>query len=397
MSYKLSAVLAGHDDDVKAVSYPSPRAVITGSRDGTVRVWNLLSDNPPTYDEKISSQSSQFVNTVAYLPESGHLKEGLIISGGKETVIEVREPSKIPSENAERLLLGHGGNICTLDVDPDGKYIVSGSWDCEARIWPVGKWECETVLRPHEAAVWGVLAYDRETVITASADKLIRIWHISGKLIRTLKGSTDVARALCRVQNHPTGADFASAGNDAVIRLWTIQGEMLAELHGHENYIYSLVCTPSGELVSSSEDRTARVWKGLDCVQTITHPAISVWSVAVCAGNGDIVTGASDRIARVFTRDPARFADEQTIREFDEGVTNSAIPQQQMGDINKENLPGPEFLTQKSGTKDGQVQLIKANGGQITAHVWDSSKFTNPLFTFSKRCEKIETDTNILS
>ncbi len=65
-------------------------------------------------------------------------------------MIEVRAPSKKPEDNAEALLLGHSHNVCSLDVDPAGKFIVSGSWDAEARIWPVGKWECDTVLTGHE-------------------------------------------------------------------------------------------------------------------------------------------------------------------------------------------------------------------------------------------------------
>lgn len=51
-----------------------------------------------------------------------------------------------------------------------------------------------------------------------------------------------------------------------------------------------------------------------NCIQTITHPAISVWSVAVCPETGDIVTGASDRVVRVFSRDQARWADEEGLK-----------------------------------------------------------------------------------
>lgn len=371
--YKISASLAGHEDDVRAVAFPSSKAVISGSRDGTVRLFKLLSDSPPVYDATISSHASAFVNAVSYLPPSPHFPEGLILSGGKDTIIEVRVPSKAPEDNAEALLIGHAGNVCALDVDPAGKYIVSGSWDCEARIWPVGKWECQTVLKGHEASVWGVLAYDSETIITASADQKIRIFHISGKLLRTIKASQEVVRALCRVRGHPSGADFASAGNDAVIRLWTIGGEQVGELHGHENFIYHLASSPSGEIVSSSEDRTARIWKGLECVQTITHPAISVWSVAVCAENGDIVTGASDRITRVFTRSPERAADAETSKQFEDAVKESSIPQQSLAEVNKEKLPGPEFLVQKRGTKEGQVQMIRELNGNVTAHTWSTT------------------------
>lgn len=122
--------------------------------------------------------------------------------------------------------------------------------------------------------------------------------------------------------------------------------------------------------MSSGEDRTVRIWENQQCTQTITHPAISVWTVAVCSENGDIVTGASDRIVRIFTQSPERYADPAAIEQFNDDVKSSSIPQQQVGDINKEKLPGPEFLTQKSGTKEGQVQMILEANGNISAYQW---------------------------
>lgn len=206
------------------------------------------------------------------------------------------------------------------------------------------------------------------------ADKIIRIFDTAGNPLRSIKDSRDVVRALCKLPpSHPTGAQFASAGNDGVIRLFTIQGKQVAELHGHESFIYSLDVLPSGELVSSGEDRTVRVWNGTQCVQTITHPAISVWGVAACKGNGDIVTGASDRITRVFSRSLERHASPEVVQQFDGAVRESAIPEQQVGKINKEKLPGPDFLKQKSGTKEGQVQMIREHNGSVTAHTWSSA------------------------
>jgi phospholipase A-2-activating protein len=342
-----------------------------------VRVWDVSSKDPNIHDHKISSHSTEYVNSVAYLPPSAEFPEGLVISGGKDIVIDVRQPSKSPEDNAEALLLGHSANICTLDVDPAGKFIVSGAWDSEARIWPVGKWDCERVLEGHQHAVWGVLAYNSETIITASADQKIRVFSRSGKLIREFQGGQTPIRALCRLPQSVEG-DFATADNEGVIRLWTLSGQKVAELNGHESFVYSLACLPSGELVSAGEDRTVRIWRNNMCVQTITHPAISVWSVAVCAETGDIVSGASDNVVRVFTRHEEKFADSETSRLFDEAVQSSAIPQQALPAINKEQLPGPEFLTQKSGTKDGQVQMIRQPNGSTTAHQWSSGKMSLP-------------------
>lgn len=180
-----------------------------------------------------------------------------------------------------------------------------------------------------------------------------------------------MVRALCRVSsNHLSLADFASAGNDGLIRLWCLDGSQVGELQGHESYIYSLASLPSGELVSASEDRTVRVWRDSGCVQTITHPAISVWGVAACRENGDIVSGASDRKVRIFSRATERQGEPEVIRAFEDSVRSSSIPQQQIGDIDKEQLPGPEYLEQKLGIKEGQVVMIREHDGSLTAHQW---------------------------
>ncbi|KAL2062534.1 hypothetical protein VTL71DRAFT_6800 [Oculimacula yallundae] len=372
--YKISATLAEHEDDVRGVAFPSPKAVLSASRDGTVRLWKHLSANPPLFDGTISSHAGSWMNTVTFLQPSADFPDGLIISSGKDVVIDVRQPTKAAEDDAEALLLGHSRDVCALDVDPASKYIVSGSWDHEARVFPVGKWECSAVLRGHEGTVWAVLAYDDDTIVTGCADQKIRIFNKAGKLVKSFQGSNSPVRALCRLpKGHPSGGDFASADNDGAIRLWKVSGQNVGELLGHESFIYSLAALPSGELVSSGEDRTMRIWKGNQCVQTITHPAISVWSVAVCAENGDIVSGASDRIVRVFTRDPERYANAENTALFEDAVKASSIPQQTL-DVNKENMPGPEFLTQKSGTKDGQIVTIRELDGSVTAHSWSSGQ-----------------------
>ena len=375
--FKLSAQLAGHDADVRDVLFPSTELILSASRDHTVRAWKLTSPTPPpAFDASITSQGSEFINSLTYLPPSDEFRQGLVVSGGTDSIIDVRTPTATPADNADRLLIGHTRNVCALAPLPGNKRIVSGSWDNSARIWSVEKWESEIVLADHEGAVWAVLPIDANTVITGCADKSIRIFNLRKAVAGSVEPSStiytpDIVRALCQVPaGHPSGAEIASASNDGVIRLWKLTGQQVGELRGHESFIYSLAALPTGELVSSGEDRTVRIWSGFDCIQTITHPAISVWKVASCPANGDIVSGASDGVIRVFSRDPERVAAPETVAQFDEAVKSSAIPQQQVGGVNKEKLPGPEFLQSKSGTKEGQVQMIKEADGSVTAHQW---------------------------
>ena len=352
---------------MRAVLLPKSSFAITASRDGTAKIWKEISSKPPHFDPTELSQGAQFKTCVAYQQPTKEYPDGLILSSGQDAIIEARQPDKTAETNADGLLLGHTNQVCSLDVNSKAGYFVSGSWDKTARIWNFGKWESEVELEGHSAAVWGVVAYDEDTVVTCCADRGIRVFDINGKL-RNSFDAKDIVRALVKLPaSHP--GDIAAATNDGVIRIWTLKGELLAELHGHESFIYSLTVLPSGDIVSSGEDRTIRIWKGTDCVQIITLPAISVWSVSA-SPDGDIIVGSSDKLARIFTRNAARQAEPTAIAEFEESVRSSAIPKQQMSDVNTTDLPGPEFLQQKSGTKEGQKVLIKESNGTTTVHEW---------------------------
>ncbi|KAH7308721.1 WD40-repeat-containing domain protein [Stachybotrys elegans] len=380
--FKLSAQLLGHEADVRAVSFPHPDVVLSASRDCSVRLWRRDSNIPTNFNASLVSRGSEFVNSLAFVPATKDYPDGLVVSGGKDTIIEVKSPLRSQHDNAERLLVGHAHNVCALDVSPKGDFLVSGGWDGQARVWEIGEtWQTKLMLGGHEGmAVWAVLALDDHTVVTGCADKSIRIFDIRKSTANEVAPRStiyvpDVVRALCKVpEGHPSGAEIASASNDGVLRLWKLNGQQVGELHGHDSFVYCLASLPSGELVSAGEDRTVRIWRGSECVQTITHPAISVWTVAVNQETGDIVSGASDCVARVFTRHQGRVADKESLAEFEESIKKSSIPQQQMGSINKEKLPGPDFLQNKSGTKEGQVQMIREGNGSITAHQWSMAQ-----------------------
>lgn len=275
----------------------------------------MTASKPPIYDDTIAVQGSNWFNGLAYLPPSKQHPEGLIAAGGRETFVFVKHPGKPVDEDPHRLLIGHAGNITCLAFSEDGSKVISGGWDSQVFVWDIEEGSVSAELTGHGGPVWGVMVYDAKLVLTACADKMIRIFDINGKSLQTIKGHTDVVRCFCKIpQSRWSGAAFASAGNDEVIRLWTLDGKPMGELHGHEAYIYALAICPNGDIVSSSEDRTVRVWRDGQCIQTIMHPAISLWAVAACPETGDIVSGASDKIIRIFSRDPGRQADAEVCR-----------------------------------------------------------------------------------
>lgn len=118
-------------------------------------------------------QSSSFINSLTIVPSSKSYPQGLIASAGKDTIIDVRQPGRAPDQNAERLLVGHAHNVCALDATADGTTLVSGGWDKQARIWNIEKGDTAVELKGHEASVWAVLSYDRDTIITGRYTALL--------------------------------------------------------------------------------------------------------------------------------------------------------------------------------------------------------------------------------
>jgi phospholipase A-2-activating protein len=292
------------------VAFPSKQIILSASRDSTVRQWALTSPQPPSYDDTIAVQASDWFNALAFAQPSEKHPNGLIAAGGKETIVYVKEPGTTSDSDPYRILPRHAHTISCLAFSEDGSKLISGGWDSQVFVWDVEAGEVIAELAGHTMTVWGILIYDQKFVFTACADKNIRMFDINGKLLRTIEGHTDVPRCFCKIpEGHWSGAAFASAGNDEIIRLWSLDGAPMGELHGHDAYIYSIAISPNGDIVSASEDRTVRVFRDGQCIQTITHPAISIWSVATCAETGDIVSGASDKTIRVFSRDPERHAD----------------------------------------------------------------------------------------
>ena len=264
---------------------------------------------------------------------------------------------------ASYVLLGHSANVCSLHTTNSGT-IISGSWDKTARVW--NDWQCQFELKGHDQAVWAVLAMQHDEYFTGSADKTIRKWKGS-KQIATFTKHTDAVRGLCEIY----GIGIASCSNDGVVIMWSLEGDSLREFYGHSSFVYTIGQLASAELISGGEDRAVRVWaENGDCTQVVTHPSISVWCVATFS-NGDFVSGSNDGTVRIFSRDSARIADRSTLAEYDQTISSAAIDKSQVGDVQKDKLPDVNVLSEKKGTKEGQVIMVK-NKDVVEAHQWDA-------------------------
>ncbi|XP_067623064.1 phospholipase A-2-activating protein [Eurosta solidaginis] len=371
--YKLSCELFGHSLDVRSVAVgwetTEGQIIISGSRDKTVKLWKRLGDE---YAEAVTFQDHKnFVACVYYLEA-----EQWICTGSNDATVAIyKEGGFVPILT----LKGHESTVCSIAAGVEPQTLITGSWDKTARIWAIDQSGGVTsvVLRGHEAAVWAVASMPSvKKYITGAADKCIYYWNSKGEKLRMLKGHTDCVRGIIALQNN----SLVSCANDALIKYWNDDGECEKELSGHTNYIYAVApnrALGDNVIVSCGEDSTLRMWdltKGQELGTAIIHPAQSVWSVA-CLKNGDIVTGSSDGVVRVFTKDPARYANELTMKGFVNAVeTRKAQMSEDIGGIKKTDLPGPEALL-TNGTREGQTKMVRHQDGSVKCYAWQSGQW----------------------
>lgn len=365
--YKLRSTLTGHELDVRSVTAVSNNTIVSGSRDGTARLWDLSFNLDVSTNNEICflSPTSSFVNAVAAVDIDP--AEPLVAVGGKDAVIYLlgtHDTFAKPGEDFGKYQLpGHQGNVCSLDYRDN--VLVSGSWDCTAKAWDLLRFEVKHDLVGHLASVWDAKVIGPDTYLTCSADRTIRKW-VGDREVAQYVGHNDVVRKLLVL---PDQNQFVSASNDCTLKVWDLAtGTVLHTLLGHQLFVYDVAALPNGDLVSTAEDRTVRVWRNGKVLQAITLPCISVWCVAVLP-NGDFAVGGSDKQIYVFTASDDRAATALGILAFNDLVRLSAISEQSLDDLKKTDIPGYDRLDHP-GKEEGSTIMVKSPAGVIEAHQW---------------------------
>uniref|UniRef100_A0A0D3BC23 Phospholipase A-2-activating protein n=1 Tax=Brassica oleracea var. oleracea TaxID=109376 RepID=A0A0D3BC23_BRAOL len=364
--YSASKILLGHTSFVGPLAsippseeYPADEHIATSSRDRTIRVWSLGSDDKRKYSaSKILLGHTSFVGPLASIPPSEEYPEGRLVSGSMDTSVLVWN---LVNGEVVQSLKGHKMQVTGVTLDDED--IVSSSVDQTLRRWrngePVESWEA------HQSPVQAVLKLPSGELISGSSDTTLKLWK--GKTsLRTFTGHADTVRGLAVMPD----LGFLSASHDGSIRLWALSGEVLLEMVGHTSIVYSVDAHASGLIVSGSEDRHAKIWKDGVCVQSLEHPGC-VWD-AKFLESGDIVTACSDGVARVWTVRDGMIADQMEIDAFDSLISQYKLSRKKVGGMKLDELPGLDALT-LPGTSDGQTKVVR-EGDNGVAYAWNMSE-----------------------
>ncbi|XP_046846081.1 WD repeat-containing protein 37-like isoform X2 [Xenia sp. Carnegie-2017] len=202
----------GHHGSVNSIQFhPSDPIVSTGSGDGTAHIWRLPSAIIDVITKNKGSPSESSPDWSHDENDVSDDDEGVYDSADGHRPFILKSPATS--------LKAHTGAVMAVDWLPDGKRVVTASWDNTAKLWDA----------------------ERSTVI------------------QTLTGHDDELTHTC---SHRSQDLIVTASHDSTFRLWDFRTPSLHSVsvfQGHASTVTSAVFTDQDVVISGSDDRTVKV------------------------------------------------------------------------------------------------------------------------------------------
>ncbi len=244
-------ILMGHTGNViQAVFSPDGQTILTGSQDGTARLWETQTGN------------------LLYVLR-GHTDDVLQVifsKDGKQALASSLDQTIIiwDVESGETLhTLTPGAMVSDLAFTPDGRYLVFSKWGTNVvELWDTETWQLSSSLTIGEFSIFNLdISPDGQFMITTSPHRLVRVTEIStGRTAFSVNVGTSRADDAVFA---PDGLRLFTNNLQGQTRVWDAgNGTLLQTLSvGNQNDSTHLAVSPDGRyLLSGALDTGVSLW-----------------------------------------------------------------------------------------------------------------------------------------
>ena len=230
-----------------------------------------------------------------------------IYDAGAGTYIRSLVNPTLTAPNGQAVKAAHLALVDSIAYSPDGKWLVSGSFQ-EIAIWDPLTGQLRQRLTGFTHAVVALaFSLDGKMLAVAGGEPTVegevKVFEVdSWKQIMDLKnGHSDTIYGICFSPDHKM---LATASADKFIKVWEIpSGKFVKSFEGHTHHVLDVGWMADGKLLASAGgDNTVKIWdfeKG-EQVRTINAHAKQVTRLLFVGKKGEFITGGGDNAVKKF-------------------------------------------------------------------------------------------------
>lgn len=277
--------LSGHTDSVYCVQFDEEK-IITGSRDRTIRVWDINTyqclkviggpntkpvagpkvlrtvDYPAFHMATASVNGTAYGDGIYHVPTEWHdasilclqYDDKILVTGSSDSDLLIWD---IKTYQPIKRLRKHTGGV--LDVALDAKHIVSCSKDSRIIVWDRETLQPKGDLTGHRGPV-NAVQLRGHLLVSASGDGIARLWDLNK--MKLIKEFSAKERGLAAVEFSEDMKYVLAGGNDNITyKFETDTGREVMQFTGHSQLVRSLwLDSANDRVVSGSYDLDLRVY-----------------------------------------------------------------------------------------------------------------------------------------
>ncbi|KAB8317917.1 hypothetical protein SD81_022020 [Tolypothrix campylonemoides VB511288] len=215
---------------------PDGKYIVTFGQDRIVRIWDLSNKVPVTIKSK------------------DDITEASWSRDGKYIVTPTWKSVLIWDKYGQQLarFQGHSGIVSSANFSPNGKLIVTASYDKTARVWNTSGKQLLLLSGDDDKLGYAAFSPDGKYILTVNYNTKSRIWSASGKLLATFQS------AYARWSLN--GKYIMAMSHNNKTSLWNLSGKKIVEFEGQTSFIFGANFSRDGERIVTTNGNIATIW-----------------------------------------------------------------------------------------------------------------------------------------